>query len=74
MPSSRLTKMKASFLCVVVCVELRLCTPDGGFPGFYSVLLPDHCWDSAGKTVLCSEAWGSLLVSGPSSTLMAVLL
>ena len=35
----------------------------GGFPGFYSTWLPEQCWDEAGKTIFCSESWGSHLVS-----------
>jgi acylaminoacyl-peptidase len=31
----------------------------GGFPGFYSTWLPERCWDAAGKTIFCSENWGS---------------
>ena len=38
----------------------------GGFPGFYSVWLPEWCWDTTGQTLFCSESWGSLLVSGPT--------
>ena len=35
----------------------------GSFPGFYSMFLPEQCWDREGKKIVVSETWGSLRVS-----------
>ncbi len=32
----------------------------GSFPGFYTVFLPDRCWDTTGTRLLFHNQWGSL--------------